>query len=74
MVSVTSASRNITSAPCYRPPYQSRSLIYIRGMILRNFAELAEAVPIEVANVQSMKSEAAVTVRKNQFAAFHLVL
>ena len=40
MVSVTSASR-------YHPRYQSRSSMYIRGLIPRNFAELAEAVPIE---------------------------
>ena len=35
MVSVTSASR-----------YQSRSLMYIQGLIPRNSTELAEAVPI----------------------------
>ena len=46
MVSVTSASSYITSASCYHPRYQSRSSMYIRGLILRNFAELAEAVPI----------------------------
>ena len=39
MVSVTSASR-------YHPHYQSRSSMYIRGLILRNFAEFAEAAPI----------------------------
>ena len=39
MVSVTSASR-------YHSRYQSRSSAYIRGLIQRNFAELAEAVPI----------------------------
>ena len=38
MVSVMSASRNHLR-------YQSRSLMYIRGLIPRNFAELAEAVP-----------------------------
>ena len=47
MVSVTSASRYITSASRYHPRYQSRSSMYIRGLITRNFAELAEAVPIE---------------------------
>ena len=47
MVSVTSASRYITSASRYHPRYQSRSSMYIRGLIPRNFAELAEAVPIE---------------------------
>ena len=41
MVSVTPASR-------YHPRYQSRSSMYIRGMVPRNFAELAEAVPITV--------------------------
>ena len=39
MVFVTSASR-------YHPCYQSRSSMYIRGLIPRNFAELAGAVPI----------------------------
>ena len=47
MVSVTSASRYITSASRYHPRCQSRSFTYIRGLIPRNFAELAEAVPIE---------------------------
>ena len=47
MVSVTSASRYITTASCYNPRYQSRSSMYIRGLIPRNFAELAEAVPID---------------------------
>ena len=47
MVSVTSASRYITSASHYHPRYQSRSSMYIRGLIPRNFAELAEAVSIE---------------------------
>ena len=46
MVSVTSASRYITSAPRYHPRYQSRSSMYIRGLIPRNFAELAEVVSI----------------------------
>ena len=46
MVSVTSASRYLTSASRYHPRYQSRSSMYIRGLIPRNFAELAEAVPI----------------------------
>ena len=47
VVSVTSASHYITSALCYQPRYQSRSSVYIRGLIPRNFAELAETVPIE---------------------------
>ena len=46
MASVTSAARYITSASCYHPRYQSRSSMCIRGLIPRNFAELAEAVPI----------------------------
>ena len=41
MVSVTSSSRNITSASRYQPRYQSRSSMYIRGLISRNFEELA---------------------------------
>ena len=51
MVSVTSASRYktsryISSASRYHPRYQRRSLMYIRGLIPWNFAELTEAVPI----------------------------
>ena len=46
MVSVTSASRYITSASRYYPRYQCRSSMYIRGLIPLNFAELAEAVPM----------------------------
>ena len=46
MVSVTSASHYITSASRYHSRYQSRSTMYIRGLIPRNFAESAEAVPI----------------------------
>ena len=42
MVSVTSASRYLTSASRYHPRYQNGSSMYIR-----DFAELAEAVPIE---------------------------
>ena len=45
MVSVTSASRYITSASRYHPRYQSRSSMFNRGLIPRNFAELTEAVP-----------------------------
>ena len=37
---------SVKSALRYRPRYQSRSSMYIRGPIPRNFAELAEAVPI----------------------------
>ena len=47
LVSVTSTSRYITSASRYHPRYHSRSSMYIRGLIPRNFAELAEAVPID---------------------------
>ena len=46
MVHVTSASRYITSESRYHPRYRSRSSMYILGLIPRNFAELAEAVPI----------------------------
>ena len=46
MASVTSTSRYIFPASRYHPRYQSRSSMYIRGLIPRNFAELAEAVPI----------------------------
>ena len=42
MVSVTSASRYVTSAS----HYQSRPRMYIRGLIPWNSTELAEAVPI----------------------------
>ena len=41
MISVTSTSR-------YHPRYQSLSSMYIRGLVPRNFGELAEAVPIGV--------------------------
>ena len=47
MISVMSASRNVTSESRYRQLYQSRSSMYIRGLIPRNFAESAEAVPID---------------------------
>ena len=43
MISVTSASLYVTSAS----RYQSRSSMYIRGVITWNSTELAEAVPIE---------------------------
>ena len=42
MVYVTSASRYVELAS----RYQSRSSMYIRGLIPRNSVELAEAVPI----------------------------
>ena len=47
LVSVTSASRYITPEARYHPRYQSGSSMYIRGLIPRNFADLAEPVPIE---------------------------
>ena len=43
---ITSASRYITSASRYHPHYQSSYSMYIRGLIPRNFAKLAETVPI----------------------------
>ena len=43
---ITSAARYITSAARYHPRYQSRSSMYIRGQIPRNFAESAQVVPI----------------------------
>ena len=46
MVSVTSASRYITSASRYHPLYQSISSMYIRGLMPRNTVELVEAVLI----------------------------
>ena len=48
MASVMSASGYIMSESCYYPRYQSRSSMYILGLILWNFAELAEAVPIDL--------------------------
>ena len=46
IVSVVSASRYIKSATGYHPYYQSRSWMYIRGLIPQNFVELTEIVPI----------------------------
>ena len=48
MVSVTSASHYITSASCYHLRFQSRSSMYIYGLIPWNFVELTEAVPIAI--------------------------
>ena len=45
-VSLTPGSRYKTSASRYHPRDQSKSPVYIRGLIPRNFAELAEAVAI----------------------------
>ena len=55
MVSVTSASRFITPSSRYHPCYQSRSSMYIRGLIQQNFAELVEAVPIDYSGSVSPK-------------------
>ena len=55
MVSVTSASRYLASVSSY----QSRSTMYIRGLILWNSMELAEAVPIARARVFSKVALAA---------------
>ena len=52
MVSVTSASRYVTSVS----HYQSRCLMYIQGLIPRNFTELAEAVPIAILILHSNSS------------------
>ena len=57
MVSVTSASRYITSATCYHPRYQSRSSMYIRSLIPRTFAELAAAVPIAFTRAFELRHE-----------------
>ena len=46
MVSVTSASFHITSASRHHPRYQIRSSMFIHVLFPRNFAKLAEAVPI----------------------------
>ena len=51
MVSVKSGSHSIMSVSRYHPRYQSRSSMYIRGLIPRNFAEFAEAVPIAISAV-----------------------
>ena len=46
MVSLKSTLCNITSASRYHPRYHNRSSMHIRGLIPRNFAELALTVPI----------------------------
>ena len=51
MVSVTSASRYITSASRYHPRFQRRFSMFIRGLIPQNLAELAKAVPIDLNGV-----------------------
>ena len=52
MVSVMSESQYITSAS----RYQSRSSMYIRGLIPLNSMELAKAVPIDVTVRHSIKN------------------
>ena len=49
----------MTSASSYYPRYQSRSSMYIRGLIPRNVAELAEAVPIGTMTRQNQQIECA---------------
>ena len=51
MVSVTSASLYITSASLKHLHYQSRSSMYIRGLIPQNFAEYAEAIQVDILNI-----------------------
>ena len=63
IVSLMSASRYTMSVSCYHPSYQSRSSMYIHGLIPQNSTELAEAVligtcsyshsPCKIANVDS---------------------
>ena len=55
---ITSASRYIKSASRYHPLYQSRSSMNFRGLLPRNFAELAAAVPIDLLfdNIFALKS------------------
>ena len=66
MVSVTSVSCYITSASRYHPLYQRRSSMYIHGLIPRNFAELAEAVPIaEVREEMSHDTKQSNTFKKS---------
>ena len=57
MVPVTSESHYITSASRYHTRYQSRSSMYILGLIPRNFTELAEAVPIDCICVHSLPAQ-----------------
>ena len=61
MASVTSVSCCITSASCYIMSaswyhlcYQSRSSMYICGLIPRNFPELGETVPIDALCLQKI--------------------
>ena len=65
MVSVTSAARYITSAShnMYHPRYQSRSSMYIFGLIPQKFAKLAEAVLIGVSILTLIAHKKAKTLR-----------
>ena len=56
LVYVMSAARYITSALRYHPRYQSRSSMYILGLIPGTFTELAEAVPIALLDVDKFKT------------------
>ena len=63
MVSVTSASH-------YHSQYQSGSSMYIRGLIPRNFAELAEAVQMGVGLITTCDMHSACS--KNVFLSKHM--
>ena len=66
MISVTSSPRYITSKSRYHPLYQSRSAMYIRGLIPQNFAEFAEAVPIKMSLCKSPDIKFGVDQNSNQ--------
>ena len=74
MVSVTSASCYIMSASHYYPHFQYRSSMYIRGLIPRNLAELAEAVLIathvDMRMIQQNREKRSTHKRKNTFKAW----
>ena len=63
MVSVTSASR-------HHPQYQRRSSMYIRGLITRNIAELAEAVPIILENASFRQEQSTMQSLYNKIHVF----
>ena len=64
MVSATSESRYITTASRYHPHYQSRSSMYIRGLIPLHFSELSKTVPIAV--LRDLSSFAIILPRKRE--------
>ena len=75
MVSVTLASRYITSASRYHPRFQSRSSMSICGLIPRNFAELAEAVPIDLlSDIKITLKSLFCSKRRRLFGRHHLWL